>query len=144
MNTFFPFSTSLKQQFSSEAQFTTFLSYLSPLIVRPGQFLFHKGDSSDGIYLVASGQVSTVSELPGNRLKRLQTFEPGEIVGEGEYYCNVPRLNALVANQPSVIYYLSSATWEYMELEAPGAAIAFHRHAFSSLSLRLGYVKEAL
>ncbi|MBD3881826.1 cyclic nucleotide-binding domain-containing protein [Phormidium tenue FACHB-886] len=144
MNTLFPFSASLKKQFSSEEQFATFLSYLQRLVVRKRQFLFHKGDRADGIYLVASGQVTSVSEMPDRRLKRLQTFKPGEVVGEGEYYCNVPRLASLVAEQPSVVYYLSSSIWDQMELEAPGAAIAFHRHAFGSLSVRLGYVKETL
>ena len=139
-----PLSFSLKRQFSDEEQFTTFLSYLKPLSVRKGQFLFHKGDEPDGVYLVASGQLSSVVELPGNRLKHSQIFTDGEMIGEGECYCNIPRLVSLVATQSSVLYHLSSRTWDRMELEAPGVAIAFHRYAFSSLSLQLGYVKETL
>ena len=144
MNTFFSFSPSLKRQFSDDDQFKTFLSYLQPLSLRKGQFLFHKGDEPDGIYLIAAGQIDSVVELPDNRLKQTQTFKAGEMVGEGECYCNLPRLVSLVASRPSVLYHLSSHTWDRMELEAPGVAIAFHRYAFSSLSRQLGYVKETL
>jgi sulfate permease, SulP family len=139
-----PLPSSLKKQFSDEGQFTTFLRYLEPLSVRKGQFLFRKGDEPDGVYLVVSGQLSSVLELPGNRLKQSQTFSDGEIIGEGECYCNIPRLVSLIASQHSVLYHLSSRTWDRMELEAPGVAIAFHRYAFSSLSLQLGYVKKIL
>jgi sulfate permease, SulP family len=140
-NTSLPLPVSLTGLFADKEKLTIFMEYLREVKLNPEQCLFRKGDAPNGVYFVLSGQVSSILELPNGQIKRLQTFGIGEIVGEGECYCNVPRLVSLVANQTSYLYHLSNYAWERLERKSPAIATEFHQYLLGRLALRFNLDK---
>jgi sulfate permease, SulP family len=131
-----PISILFAKLFSDPDQLRKFMGYLQLSHIPAEKFIFYQGDPSDGIYLVLSGQLSPVRQLPGGQTQRLRTVEVGEIVGEGEVYYDVPRTVSLQATQPSYLYHLSNRAWETMEQESPALATEFHQYLMGLLAVR--------
>jgi len=131
-----PLPVMLTKLFSSAEQLSIFISYLKLSYVPTDEYVFRQGDRPDGIYLVIAGQVSPIRELSNGQTKRLRTFGIGDVVGEAECYCNVPRAASLVANQPSYLYHLSNHAWDRMEEETPAIASEFHKYLLGLLAIR--------
>lgn len=143
-DTVVPLAAQLAQLFPNPASVQEFMSYLEPQQLPEGDFLFKQGDSPDGLYLLESGQVSVLLELPNGLNKRLRTFNSGTILGEMGLYAKAPRSAAIKADQFSHLYYLSTAAFSRMETEAPLLAITFHKFVVGLLAERLKNREEEL
>lgn len=53
----------------------------SPVKFRPGQFIFHEGDSAEAFFLIQQGKVTVETFVPGRGPITLQTVSPGDVIG---------------------------------------------------------------
>nr|WP_277874381.1 MULTISPECIES: cyclic nucleotide-binding domain-containing protein [unclassified Leptolyngbya] len=108
------------------------------------EYLFYQGDPFDGLYFVASGQVSVVLELNDGQFKRLRTYTVGNTIGEMGLYRQTDRMASVVADKPSSLYFLSAQTFEEIEASDPVLASNIHRFIVNLLAERLQHREEEL
>jgi len=134
----------LANLFLTVDQVPEFMSYLNPMKIPQGNYLFQQGDPYDGLYFLESGQVSVWLEMAEGQKKRLRTFKGGTILGEMGLYAQAPRSASVIADQPSHLYYLSIEAFKKMEAEAPVLATAFHRFIVGLVVERLNHAEEKM
>jgi SulP family sulfate permease len=125
-----PGSTSLESLFQ----------YLEQQPLEAGAYLMYQGNLPDCVYFVEAGQVTAQLERPDQLLVRLETMREGRVVGEIGFYLGQERTAAVVADEPSVVYRLSSDDLEQMEQQSPEAASAFHRIIIHLLAERASHL----
>lgn len=114
-----------------------FMHYLEQLQIPAGQFLFHRGDSPDGLYFVEYGQVSILLELDNGQTKRLHKLGAGTVFGEMELYQGSPRSASAFTDKTSTLYCLSREALQTMQRQNPELAAAFHQFVVRLLADRL-------
>jgi cAMP-dependent protein kinase regulator len=72
----------------------------------PGERLVTQGKPSDGLYLVASGEVSVVVQEEGGDKTVLARLGSGEVLGEVALVLRRPAIAEAVANHPTVTLFL--------------------------------------
>jgi SulP family sulfate permease len=132
----------LQTLFGSAEQAEKFISYLQPLQVPKGEFIFRQGELPDGIYFVESGQVSVLQKIATSQVKRLQSFDGGMICGEISFYTQERHSASAVTDRNSSIYYLCPEGLIKMEIENPQLAIAWQKFIIGLLAERLKYRED--
>jgi sulfate permease, SulP family len=112
-------------------------THLERVSLPAGTILLHQDDPPGDVYVLESGRlgVETVT-AEGTRL-RLRTLRPGVVVGEITLYTGIPRTADVVAEVPSVVLRISTASIERLETEEPELAAALHRWLATTLAERL-------
>lgn len=113
------------------------MPYLERINLRAGERLIQQGDASDALYLVASGYVDTVLELPGGEQVRLRSAGMGTLVGEMGLYSGKARSASVVAAEPAVIYRLTRAALRTMQERDPELAVGLHESVAAVLAERV-------
>ncbi|MGG6263366.1 SulP family inorganic anion transporter [Leptolyngbya sp. AN03gr2] len=137
-------ATQLKADFSDSSQVDRLMDYLEVCELAEGEYLFHQGDPYDGLYFVASGQVSVVLTLRDGQLKRIRTYTIGNTIGEMGLYRRTDRMASVVADKPSTLYFLPTATFEQLEKTNPMLAAGIHRFIVVLLAERLQHREKEL
>lgn len=70
---------------------------------------------------------------------RIRTMGSGTIVGELGMYLNTPASATVVADMPTITYFLSQEALEKIEEEDPNLATVFHKFMVRFLGQRLVY-----
>ena len=139
-----PFQEQLQEFIPDDESVIKLMGYLEMLEFPEGKFLFRQGDLSNGLYFLASGQVSVVLELSNDQTKRLRTYNHGTILGEMGLYTHAPRSASVVADRLSHLYYLSTQAFEKIEIEDPQLASSVHKFIVSLLVERLKRCEKEL
>jgi SulP family sulfate permease len=140
-----PLSLQLKTFFSTNNdQISIFMTYLEPLQVKETEYLFHQAETPDRLYFVESGEVSTIRELDTGKTQRVQTLSTGTIVGEVEFYTQVPYALAAIADRPCKLYCLHRSALKRMQDEHPQIANLFSELMNSVLANRLTYMQREI
>lgn len=134
----------LRADFMDSSQVDRLMSYLRSQPVAAGEHLFHQGDLFDGLYFVGSGQVSVVLELDDGKTKRIRTYTIGNTIGEIGLYRKTIRMASVVADKPSVVYFLSTEAFEQIESTDPLLAASIHRFIVNLLAERLYHREQEL
>lgn len=135
---------SIPEYFADPNQVDRLMNRLEACPLAEGEFLFHQGDPYNGLYFVASGQVSVVLKLKHGDNKRIRTYTTGNTIGEMGLYRRTVRMASVVADQPSTLYFLSSATFEHLEATDPMLAASIHRFIVTLLAERLHHREKEL
>lgn len=133
----------LKADFSDPNQVDRLMNCLEVCQLAEGEYLFHQGDPFDGLYFVASGQVSVVVKLR-EQSKRIRTYTIGNTIGEMGLYRQTVRMASVVADKPSTLYFLSTATFDQLETTDPTLASSIHRFIVALLAERLQHREKEL
>lgn len=64
---------------------------------QPGEAVFEEGDPTDSIYIILSGEVDVIINVPDGKLK-VSSMGKNTIFGEIGVFCNVPRTASIVAS----------------------------------------------
>ncbi len=102
-----------------------------------GTTLIRQNDAPDDVFVLASGRLSVEMVTPEGTRLRLRAVRPGVVVGEIAMYTGVPRTADVLAETPSVVLRLSTASIERLEAEEPELAAALHRWLATTLAERL-------
>ena len=116
------------------------ISYFERLDVDAGYYLIKQGDPPDALFFVESGQVTAQLEFTDRLPLRLETMGGGHVVGEIGFYLDKPRTAAVVVDQPSVIYKLTTATLAQMEAHDPEAASGLHQSIIRLVGERMTHL----
>ncbi|MCY6490146.1 SLC26A/SulP transporter family protein [Leptolyngbya sp. GGD] len=134
----------LKADFSDPKQVDRLMTCLEVCHLAEGEYLFHQGDPFDGLYFVASGQVSVVLNFSDEQNKRIRTYTIGNTIGEMGLYRRTARMASVVADKPSTLYFLSAETFERIETSDPMLASNIHRFIVALLAERLQHRENEL
>ncbi len=134
----------LKSVFIDTHQVDRLMALLKTCSLQLGEYLFRQGDPFDGLYFVASGQVSVVLELEQNQTKRIRTYTIGNTIGEMGLYRQTVRMASVIADKPSTLYFLSSEAFEQIETTDPLLAANVHRFVVNLLAERLEHREQEL
>jgi CRP-like cAMP-binding protein len=120
------------------------LQYLEQQHLGHGEYLIRQGDAPDDVFFIASGQVTAQIERPGHAPVRLETMRGGHVVGELGFYLDSKRNAAVVADEPSTVYRLTSRALQRMEQEAPELASTFHQIIVHLLAERVVHLSNTV
>lgn len=131
------FMSQLATALGSDAAAKRVLSYAERLELAPKQYLVRQGDPSDALFIIESGRVSIMLELPNGPPLRLRSVASNTSLGEIGLYREKPRSTSVLADVPTVIHRLSKQALLRMENEEPKLAVAFHTYIIRILAERL-------
>lgn len=134
----------LRSQFPSTEITEQLITYLEPVNLRKGDYLFKENDPSNGLYFVELGRVSVLITLPNGRTKRLRTMGSGTVIGEMGLYTDSKRSAAVRAEYNSRLYRLSQHAMEQILVEEPLLASHIHHYIVRMLSNRLVHANREL
>ncbi|HEX5714692.1 MAG TPA: patatin-like phospholipase family protein [Thermoanaerobaculia bacterium] len=110
-----------------EADLDQIIPYLDWMLVPGGHVVCRQGDEGDRLYLVASGRLAVVRELPSGEDVLLSHAGRFESVGEVAVLTGNPRSATVRALRDSVIARLDRAGLSLLLEEHPRIALAFTR-----------------
>jgi sulfate permease, SulP family len=141
---FIPLSMQLPELLPLNNTTQQFMSYLEKLVVPAGHVIFQRGEDSNGLYWIESGQISILWEQENGIAKRLRTLSTGNIFGEMAFYRNSQRSASAIADKPSNLYRLSKESLEKMEVCDPQLANVLHQYVIRLLAERLTQTTKEL
>ncbi len=105
---------------------------------RKGDVIFHEGEESNELYIIAKGSASVRLRLPGeDREARLITFSPGTVFGELALLDQEARSATVEADDDLVCYVLAHSSFETLTRHDPAIAIKLLTNLGRELSSRL-------
>jgi glutaminase len=123
-------------------------SYLEALVERKswggGQFIVHKGEAADEIFLLVQGAVSVVVDLPSGQLKRLSTISPGMAFGELAALQRGERSADVRADTAVVCYVLSSDTFDRLSETHPSIKLKLMHNLMHNLGLMVSRLNQEI
>ena len=98
-----------------------------------GEILFHRGDRSDGCYIVVDGALKISTETIHGEESLIAMLAAGDIVGEMGLIDGLPRSATVTALKPCSLAYLSTRDFTRFAEDNP----AVYRHMLKIVSTRL-------
>ena len=133
------FENWLMAEFGGATDISRIVPFLERHELEVGGFLFRQGEPADSVELLASGRVAiTIDDEQGHSIRR-RRMVGHTVVGEMGFYRQVSRTATVIAEEPTVVYRLTRASFNKMQAEDPAAAIAFHMLIIRLLSDRLEF-----
>jgi len=140
----------LEKSFPGKVDVARIMTYLEREEVGEGYCLMRRGEASDGLYFIESGQLIAQISADGGpegesvnwesgpgKTIRLRAMRAGTVVGEVSMYLRTPRTASVVTSKPSILYHLTLEALQKMEEEDPVLASAFHEFIARLLAERL-------
>jgi CRP/FNR family cyclic AMP-dependent transcriptional regulator len=105
-------------------------------VYRAGQFLFHAGDESDGLYGLASGRLQIAFPFVGEEPVTIHQAEIGFWIGDVAVLANIPRVVSLMAATESRLFHLPTQAVTSLLAKHPKHWISFYKlNALNSRTL---------
>lgn len=110
-----------------------------------GQVLFQQGDDDNGLYVLESGSMTALIGTPANGMKRVKKFNAGSVIGEmSSYTRDRKRTATVIANEPAVLYHLSSDTIAGLDESNHRLVGSIHELVARTLGGRISYMNRRL
>ena len=134
----------LKSVFGDELEPARLMSYFTRKTFKEGQIMLKQGGRANSVEILATGCVAiSVTDESGNPV-RLRRMAAQTVIGEMGFFRKAPRVAAVIAEQPTVVYRLTRKNFEKMQEEDPKAAAAFYRLIVRVLSDRLEFANREI
>ncbi|XGV98312.1 MAG: SLC26A/SulP transporter family protein [Leptolyngbya sp. BL-A-14] len=134
---FVPLALLLKTAFPNADLVSQLMSYLKPIKLEAGSYLFRQGDPFDGLYFLEFGRLSVMLEPSNGKSRRICSYLGVNTIGEMGLYQQAPRTASVIADQPSSLYFLSTEAFALIETQEPLLAASFHKFIVMLLAARL-------
>jgi voltage-gated potassium channel len=99
---------------------------LTPMVLTPGDWVFHEGDEGRGMYFISRGELEVVAS-PGSR--RIATLKEGDFFGEIALFMDLPRTASVRALTYCDVYGLSRAAFQHVQRRFPQSVAEIERKA---------------
>ncbi len=110
-----------------------------------GQTLFQQGDDDTGLYLLESGSMTALIGTQTNGMRRVKKFNAGSVIGEmSSYTLDRKRTATIIANEPSVLFHLSTEKIARLEQEGSWLVSLVHELVARTLGARISYMNRRL
>jgi SulP family sulfate permease len=127
----------LKKMFPTIDHVDKFMTYLEKQEVQGYHIVINKGDPSDSMYFIDSGELTTRLEISKGKFIRLRTQGGGTMVGEMGLFLKQSRTATVVATRSSILYRLSIDKYNKMMQDDPELMFHLHQWIGRVLSVRL-------
>ena len=138
------FETWLMAEFGGAAEVSRIVPFLERYDLEVGGLLFSQGEPANSVEFLASGSVAATIDDEQGRPMRRRRMVGHTVVGEMGFYRQVPRTATVIAEEPTVVYRLTRATFNKMQGENPAAAIAFQMLIIRLLADRLEFADREI
>ncbi len=128
---------SLRQQEAFEMLIHRMKGYLERKEIHEGEHLVRQGDHLNGVYIFEFGEAAAYFELGEGKKVRLWTIGQGDVFGELSLSRDLRASASVVANQWSIIHFLSQDKFKEMEVKDPDMSAEFHKQLVRILGMRL-------
>jgi len=110
-----------------------------------GHTLFQQSDPDTGFYMLESGSMTALIGTPTNGMKRVKKFNAGSVIGEmSSYTLDKKRTATVIANEPSVLYFLSSERMASLDEKDSWLVSSIHELVARTLGMRISYMNRRL
>jgi SulP family sulfate permease len=110
-----------------------------------GHTLFQQGDPDSGFYMLESGSMTALIGTATNGMKRVKKFNAGSVIGEmSSYTLDKKRTATIIANEPSVLYFLSSDRMANLDEKDSWLVSSIHELVARTLGMRISYMNRRL
>ena len=134
----------LRGVFGDEFEPARLMSYFTRKTFKEGQVLLKQGGRANSVEVLATGCVAiTITDENGHPI-RLRRMAAQTVIGEMGFFRKAPRVAAVIAEQPTVVYRLTRKNFEKMQAEDPKAAAAFYQLIVRVLSDRLEFANREI
>jgi SulP family sulfate permease len=135
----------LRRIFLEEEKVQILISALDKVEVDKGEVLFEQGDADTGLFILAKGSLTALISTEHNGWKRVKKFCPGSLIGEMSAYTSDQLRTATVkANEPSVLYHLTSEKMAQLDSQNLILAASIHELVARTLGNRITYMNRRL
>lgn len=135
-----PLAVHLIKVFPESQQLERFMSYLEAIELPQQKVLFCQGDRPKALYFIERGQIVILDVHE----HRIQTFEPGNLVGEWEFYSGANYQHAALASEDSTLYCLSTDAMQKMQEESSQIANVLAQYLLESFATQLSKAKQKI
>ncbi len=122
------------------------VAFLEPLLTSkrydPGELIVRKGEPADEIYLLMSGEVSVIVDLPNGQIKRLSTLSPGMAFGEIAVVNRTVRSADVRADKHVECYLLSTTAFDELGETNPTVKMTLLQNLLRNFSRMLMIVER--
>lgn len=139
-----PLLNVLTGHFKDKLKAEALMQYLNRIELSTGTKIIQQGMVAYDLFFVESGRLSTYLEQEDGTSIRLQTMMDDTMVGEIGFYLGLLRTATVVADEPSIVYRLSTDALVKMEKEHPMVAIEFHRLIVAKTAMRINHVFKSV
>jgi len=113
--------------------------------VQEREKLFNQGDLDSGFFILDKGSMTALISTDHDGWKRVKKFRPGSLIGEMSAYTpDNARTATVVANEPSVLYHLTSEKLAQLDAENMKLAASIHELVARTLGNRIAYMNRRL
>jgi SulP family sulfate permease len=126
--------TLLAPIFPDPEQVTHFLPYLEKRAIAATEAIYAGEYAEEQVlYFLAAGRVNVLLQLDDGNTKRMQTLEPGALIGEMRFYGKPPLSTRVIAVTDCILYGLSQSAFGSLKQEQPAIASQLERHIIQLL-----------
>ncbi len=113
-------------------------------IFKPGQFVYHAGDKSDGAYGLASGGLQVTFPLVAEEPVIIYRAETGFWIGDAAELASEPRIVTVMAAVETRLFHLPSSAINILLANRPEHWRCFYRLSNRNVHLAISLLAEAL
>jgi SulP family sulfate permease len=135
----------LQQIFGDSEKVKLMMSAMDRIEVEEREKLFQQGDEDTGLFILDKGSMTALIKTEKDGWKRVKKFRPGSVIGEMSAYTSDRRRTALVvADEPSVLYHLTTEKRAQLDIENLMLTASIHELVARTLGNRITYMNRRL
>jgi len=135
----------LRRIFIDDEKVEILMAAMIRIEVKEREKLFEQGDSDSGLFILDQGSMTALISTDHDGWKRVKKFRPGALIGEMSAYTpDKARTATVVANEPSVLYHLTSEKMAQLDSENLILAASIHELVARTLGNRITYMNRRL
>ena len=135
----------LRRIFIDDDKVQILMAAMIRIEVKEREKLFKQGDSDTGLFILDQGSMTALINTDHDGWKRVKKFRPGALIGEMSAYTpDKARTATVVANEPSVLYHLTSEKMAQLDSENLILAASIHELVARTLGNRITYMNRRL
>jgi len=112
--------------------------------VGPGEIIAHQGAPSDSMHFILEGRVGIMVDMGGGRFVRVRSLGRHTTIGEMGLITGQPRSATIKAEAESVLYVLSTDTFERIKVDDPALTQALLTYVIRVMAERLSVTSRVL
>ena len=135
----------LRRIFVDEEKVQILMAAMTRIEVEEREKLFEQGEADTGLFILDQGSMTALISTGHEGWKRVKKFRPGALIGEmSAYTSDKSRTATVVANEPSVLYHLTSEKMAQLDNENLILAASIHELVARTLGNRITYMNRRL
>ena len=127
----------LEEIFKNKNEIIQFKNYMTRKFFKANSTLMKKGEFSETLYFVESGQFSVLRDDHKKSSIRYRKIGSGAIIGEMGFFSKSNRTASVITDQDSYVYELNLINMDKMEKDCSKIAFKFQNYVIKLLSMRL-------